>query len=182
MDGEIADEVSDVPQPSPANSMSEGIGLLKEINNASTILIVSIVSACLVLLIIAVVIAILLCRKHQKPTDKYGHNKNSPDSGYQNDDSNLIEHKAFYENLPFHGINAPGKKAGLGSSSGAAGSGPCGALDRRDDDMIYADSDYKDVYEFGPISYKNASKNAAIKKKEDLDARFKAAIQYNPKP
>ena len=47
-----------------------GIGLLKEINNASTILIVSIVSACLVLLIIAVVIAILLCRKHQKPTDK----------------------------------------------------------------------------------------------------------------
>ena len=42
-----------------------------------------------------------------------GHNKNSPDSGYQNDDSNLLEHKAFYENLPFHGINAPGKKVCL---------------------------------------------------------------------
>ena len=62
------------------------------------------------------------------------------------------------------------------------GGGHCGALDRHDDDMIYADSDYKDIYEFGPVSYHNASKNAAIKRKEDLDSRFKAAIQYNPRP
>ena len=42
-----------------------------------------------------------------------GHNKNSPDSGYVQNvhpdaDSNLLEHKAFYENLPFHGMNNQG--------------------------------------------------------------------------
>ena len=47
-----------------------GIGLLQEINSASTIMIVSIVSVCLVLLILAIVVAVLLCKKHQKPTDK----------------------------------------------------------------------------------------------------------------
>ena len=55
-------------------------------------------------------------------------------------------------------------------------------MDRQDDDMIYADSDYKDLYDFGPVAYHNASKTAAIKKKEELDARFKAALQYNSRP
>merc|ERR1719204_3010196 len=56
---------------SSVSALSEGIGLLKEINSASTVLIVSIVSACLVLLIIAIVVAVLLCKKRQKPSDKY---------------------------------------------------------------------------------------------------------------
>ena len=63
-----------------------------------------------------------------------------------------------------------------------AGCGGGAPLDRQDDDMIYADSDYKDLYDFGPVAYHNASKTAAIKKKEELDARFKAALQYNSRP
>merc|ERR1719295_1504893 len=108
--GSRMEKVSD-NSASSVSALSEGIGLLKEINSASTVLIVSIVSACLVLLIIAIVVAVLLCKKRQKPSDKYGHNnKNSPDSGYVQNvhpdaDSNLLEHKAFYENLPFHGMN-----------------------------------------------------------------------------
>merc|ERR1712226_159817 len=170
---------------SSVSALSEGIGLLKEINSASTVLIVSIVSACLVLLIIAIVVALLLCKKRQKPSDKYGHNnKNSPDSGYVQNvhpdaaDSNLLEHKAFYENLPFHGMNNQGA-----NKDGKDGTAPLAAFDRADDeDLIYADSDYKDVYDYGPVSYREASKAAAAKKKETLDKRFKAALQSHQQP
>jgi len=156
----------------------DGIGLLKEMNSANVVVIVSIVSASVVLLLVAVVIGILLCRKNRKQTgtDKYGHNnKSSPDSGYPANDSdshnNLLssnEQKAFYENLPFHGLNPPGKKV-EGTS----------VFDPKDEDMIYADTDYKDLYDFGPVSYHTVSKEAAEKKKEDVNARFKAAITYS---
>jgi len=157
----------------------DGIGLLKEMNSANVVVIVSIVSASVVLLLVAVVIGILLCRKNRKQTgtDKYGHNnKSSPDSGYPANDSdshnNLLsgsnDQKAFYENLPFHGLNPPGKKVDGRS-----------VFDRKDEDMIYADADYKDVYEFGPVSYHTVSKEAAVKKKEDDNARVKAAISYS---
>jgi hypothetical protein len=33
------------------------------------------------------------------------------------------------------------------------------------DDLIYADPDYKDLYDYGPVSYQQASKEAAEKKK-----------------
>ena len=39
---------------------------------------------------------------------KDANNKNSPDSGYPNEDSNMPE-KGFYENLPFHGIHSANK-------------------------------------------------------------------------
>ena len=39
---------------------------------------------------------------------KDANNKNSPDSGYPNDDPNMPE-KGFYENLPFHGIHSANK-------------------------------------------------------------------------
>jgi len=157
----------------------DGIGLLKEMNSANVVVIVSIVSASVVLLLVAVVIGILLCRKNRKQTgtDKYGHNnKSSPDSGYPANDSdshnNLLsgsnDQKAFYENLPFHGLNPPGKKV-EGTS----------VFDPKDEDMIYADTDYKDLYDFGPVSYHTVSKEAAEKKKEDVNARFKAAITYS---
>ena len=55
-------------------------------------------------------------------------------------------------------------------------SGPIGAfpetLDVKEDDVTYADADYKDVYEFGPVSYKNASEAAAVRKKAELANRF----------
>ena len=43
------------------------------------------------------------------------------------------------------------------------------------DDLTYADADYKDLYDFGPVSYHTASKEAALKKKDALDSRVKAA-------
>merc|ERR1711872_386951 len=119
----------------------------------------------------AVVIAILLCRHKRKSppgggTEKYGHNKSSPDSGYPNDDSHLVEQKAFYENLPFHGLNPPGKKSGI-----LGGKNPGGLVPVDDKECIYADcdEDYKDNYEFGPVAYHNASREAAAKKKESLE-------------
>ena len=55
-------------------------------------------------------------------------------------------------------------------------SGPIGAfpktLDVKEDDVTYADADYKDVYEFGPVSYKNASEATAARKKAELANRF----------
>ena len=55
-------------------------------------------------------------------------------------------------------------------------SGPLGAfptiLDVNEDEVTYADADYKDIYEFGPVSYKNASEAAAVRKKAELANRF----------
>jgi hypothetical protein len=53
--------------------------------------------------------------------------------------------KSFYENLPFHGLKSPPKQV-LNPKS--------------DDDLDYADADYKDLYADGPVSYKGASKQA----------------------
>jgi len=35
------------------------------------------------------------------------------------------------------------------------------------DDLIYADADYKDLYDYGPLCYREASKRAAEKKKRE---------------
>merc|ERR1719334_2550903 len=88
-------------------------------------------------------------------------NKSSPDSGYPNDDSNMPE-KGFYENLPFHGIHTANKNK---PTPGPLGAKPKN-FDDNEDEVTYADADYKDIYEFGPVSYKNASKEAAAKKKK----------------
>lgn len=54
--------------------------------------------------------------------------------------------------------------------------GPIGVFtkdaDDQEDEVTYADADYKDVYEFGPVSYKNASEEAAARKKAELATRF----------
>jgi len=39
------------------------------------------------------------------------------------------------------------------------------------DEMVYADSDYKDLYDYGPVSYQQASKQAAQKKKDEAAAK-----------
>ena len=71
----------------------------------------------------------------------------------------------------------------LPSQDGNNTTAPLAAFDRADDeDLIYADSDYKDVYDYGPVSYREASKVAAAKKKENLDQRFKAALQSHQQP
>ena len=36
------------------------------------------------------------------------------------------------------------------------------------DDLIYADSDYRDLYAYGPVTYSQASKMAAEKKRQEL--------------
>ena len=39
-------------------------------------------------------------------------------------------------------------------------------------EVTYADADYKDLYEFGPVSYKNVSQEAAARKKAEIANRF----------
>lgn len=38
--------------------------------------------------------------------------------------------------------------------------------------MIYADSDYRDLYAYGPVSYTQTSREAAQTKKEELAKRY----------
>ena len=40
-----------------------------------------------------------------------------------------------------------------------------------DDELVYADSDYRDLYAYGPVSYKQTSQNAAQTKKEEMAKR-----------
>ena len=66
--------------------------------------------------------------------------------------------------------------------------GPIGAfpknVDDNEDEVTYADADYKDIYEFGPVSYKNASQEAAARKKAELANRFNNPKynNYTPEP
>ena len=41
-----------------------------------------------------------------------------------------------------------------------------------DDDFIYADSDYRDLYAYGPVTYTQTSRNLAQTKKEELAKRY----------
>jgi len=91
--------------------------------------------------------------------------KNSPDSGYPGDGSGLngeLPHNGldngFYENLPFHGMKPqqPHKQA----------------FRVEDDDLIYADSDYRDLYAYGPVTYTQTSREAAQTKKDELAKRY----------
>ena len=47
------------------------------------------------------------------------------------------------------------------------------------DEVAYADADYKDLYEFGPVSYKNVSQEAAARKKAEITTRFNTP-RYQP--
>ena len=40
-----------------------------------------------------------------------------------------------------------------------------------DDELVYADSDYRDLYAYGPVSYTQTSRNAAKTKKEEMAKR-----------
>ena len=53
-------------------------------------------------------------------------------------------------------------------------------IDDNEDEVTYADADYKDIYEFGPVSYKNASQEAAARKKAEM-ANSKPNF-YTPAP
>ena len=39
------------------------------------------------------------------------------------------------------------------------------------DELVYADSDYRDLYAYGPVSYTQTSRNAAKTKKEEMAKR-----------
>ena len=41
-----------------------------------------------------------------------------------------------------------------------------------DDDLIYADSDYRDLYAYGPVTYTQTSREAAQTKKDELAKRY----------
>ena len=41
-----------------------------------------------------------------------------------------------------------------------------------DDDFIYADSDYRDLYAYGPVTYTQTSRNLAQTKKEEFAKRY----------
>ena len=40
------------------------------------------------------------------------------------------------------------------------------------EDLIYADSDYRDLYAYGPVTYTQTSRQAAQTKKEELAKRY----------
>jgi len=46
------------------------------------------------------------------------------------------------------------------------------ALKVDEEDLIYADSDYRDLYAYGPVSYTQASRHAAQTKKEEMAKRY----------
>ncbi|CAB4061167.1 unnamed protein product [Lepeophtheirus salmonis] len=88
------------------------------------------------------------------PEEKYiasKNNKTSPDSGHP-DDPNA--ERAFYENLPFH-QGMPQKQDFDALKNDVDGA----------KNIDYADADYKDLYDYGPIGYKQASKDLAEAKK-----------------
>jgi len=39
------------------------------------------------------------------------------------------------------------------------------------DELVYADSDYRDLYAYGPVSYTQTSRHAAQTKKEEMAKR-----------
>jgi hypothetical protein len=41
-----------------------------------------------------------------------------------------------------------------------------------EDDLVYADSDYRDLYAYGPVSYTQTSRHAAQTKKEEIAKRY----------
>ena len=63
--------------------------------------------------------------------------------------------------------------------------GPSGAspqhVDDNEDEVAYADADYKDIYEFGPVSYKKVSQEAATRKKAEIaKQRAENASRFSP--
>ena len=45
-------------------------------------------------------------------------------------------------------------------------------VDDDQDELVYADSDYRDLYAYGPVSYTQASRHAAQTKKEEMANRY----------
>jgi hypothetical protein len=41
-----------------------------------------------------------------------------------------------------------------------------------DEDLVYADSDYRDLYAYGPVSYTRTSRHAAQTKKDEMAKRY----------
>jgi len=41
-----------------------------------------------------------------------------------------------------------------------------------EDDLVYADSDYRDLYAYGPVCYTQTSRHAAQTKKEEIAKRY----------
>ncbi|XP_035734399.1 hemicentin-2-like [Vespa mandarinia] len=107
--------------------------------DGNLLLIAIIVSIIIILAIIIVCVVILIICRRKRKQIKY-----SNENGNNNQANNMTETmadgttKTFYENLPFHGIQAPPNKA---FSPGFS-------------DLDYADVDYRS---YGPINYKAAS-------------------------
>lgn len=94
-----------IGQGIPCEIDIQGIGILKSVTDFDIIIIVAVCAAVLVALLILVAIIIIICRK-KRTNDKYA-NKSSPDSGHPDDLLPPTADKAFYENLPFHGLKKP---------------------------------------------------------------------------
>jgi len=102
--------------------------------------------------------------------DHNGHlNKSSPDSGYPGENGDL--NNGFYENLPFHGMKQqpqqPHKQPLILRPKKEAADEPT----TENDELVYADSDYRDLYAYGPVSYTQTSRHAAQTKKEEMAKR-----------
>jgi len=97
-------------------------------------------------------------------------NKSSPDSGYPGENGDLSN--GFYENLPFHGMKQqpqqPHKQPLILRPKLEADTEPADL----EDDLVYADSDYRDLYAYGPVSYTQTSRHAAQTKKEEIAKRY----------
>ncbi|XP_063885393.1 B-cell receptor CD22-like isoform X4 [Scylla paramamosain] len=146
------------------------IDVTEKLADDNLIVISAIVAAVIVLVIIICVVIIVICRR-QRHAGKYPEGSKPPSTGHKDngvpsspdDDTNK---QTFYENLPFHGMQAPPNKPFKSSLDGG--------------DMEYADVDYA-TYNYGPIPYKAASVSNAEEKKAEQEAEMKGVPVRPPR-
>ncbi|CAL4158016.1 unnamed protein product, partial [Meganyctiphanes norvegica] len=128
------------------------------------IIIIAIIAAIVIIVLFICIIIYLICRRKRqagkypevsKPNDPNNSGQGPKDNGIPVSDE---EPKQFYENLPFHGMQQPPNKPFLTDLGGG--------------DLEYADVDYA-TYTYGPIPYKQESKQAAEVKKAEQAAEQK---------
>lgn len=125
----------------PCEISVEG-GLLAKLGDEN-IIIIAIIAAAIVVILVVCIVLLVICRRQR--TDDKSVSATGPSTKNGND--NLSENsKAFYENLPFHGLQTAPNKPFKPILS----------------DLVYADIDDKD---YGPTYYKKASILQASEKK-----------------
>ncbi|ODM99879.1 Hemicentin-1 [Orchesella cincta] len=117
----------------PCERVISGANWIRKLSDDKVIIIAAVVGIAIVLFLIVCIIIILTTMPDRR-------NGKNPSPAHRKGDLN-DDGKAFYENLPFHGLQSPQSKPLLPPGS----------------DLDYADSDYRQLYSYGPMNYKQAS-------------------------